>query len=51
MLQEVMHIGITVSDMDKSISFYKDILGLVLKGEMTMTGAEVDKLFNKKIVM
>lgn len=48
MLQEIMHIGITVSDMDKSINFYKDILGLVLKGEMIMTGPETDKLFNKK---
>lgn len=48
MLQKIIHIGLTVSDLDKSINFYKNILGLSFIGEMIMTGHETDKLFNKK---
>ena len=42
MIREVMHIGITVSNMEKSIHFYKDILGLTFKGEAMMEGKETD---------
>ena len=45
MLSEVMHIGITVSDMERSISFYRDILGLDYQGELIMEGPETDALF------
>jgi glyoxylase I family protein len=45
MLKEIMHIGITVSDMERSISFYRDILGLDYKGELIMEGTETDALF------
>lgn len=48
MLNEVMHIGVTVSDMDKSIAFYRDILGLDFKGELVMKGEETDRLFNRE---
>lgn len=48
MIREVMHIGITVSNMEKSIHFYKDILGLTFKGEAMMEGKETDLLFNMK---
>lgn len=48
MLKEIMHVGITVTDMDKSISFYKDILGLKFKGELVMEGKETDLLFHRK---
>ena len=48
MLQEVIHIGVTVSDLDVSIDFYKNILGLSLKGEMVMEGVETDILFGRK---
>ena len=46
MISEVMHIGVTVSDMDKSIAFYKDVLGLKFIGELVMKGKETDELFN-----
>lgn len=45
MLSEIVHIGITVSDMGRSISFYRDILGLEYKGELMMEGPETDILF------
>ena len=48
MIHEVMHIGITVSDMDKSIQFYRDVLGLQFKGELLMEGKEADLLFARK---
>lgn len=45
MLNEVMHIGITVSDMERSIAFYRDVLGLDYQGELMMEGPETDALF------
>lgn len=48
MLNEVMHIGVTVSDMDKSIAFYRDVLGLNFEGEIRMEGKETDLLFGRK---
>ena len=45
MLKEVMHIGITVSNIEISINFYKNILGLTLIGEAFMEGKETDALF------
>ena len=37
-----MHIGITVSNIEKSIIFYRDILGLTFKGQAVMEGKETD---------
>ena len=48
MLKEVIHIGLTVRDLDVSIHFYRDILGLNYEGEVIMEGPETDMLFNKK---
>lgn len=48
MIKEIMHVGITVSDIEKSISFYRDILGLTYKGMLTMEGEETDLLFGSK---
>lgn len=45
MLNEVMHIGITVSNMERSIAFYRDVLGLDYQGELMMEGPESDALF------
>ena len=45
MLKEIVHIGITVSDMERSISFYRDVLGLEYKGELMMEGPEAEMLF------
>ena len=45
MLQEILHVGLTVSDMDRSIAFYRDVLGLAFQGELLMEGPETDRLF------
>lgn len=45
MLKEVMHIGITVSNIENSIKFYRNILGLTLIGQALMEGKETDALF------
>lgn len=48
MIKEIMHIGITVSNLENSIKFYRDILGLTFVGEMVMEGKETDLLFASK---
>ena len=45
MLKEIMHVGITVINIENSIKFYRDILGLTLKGQAIMEGKETDALF------
>jgi len=34
MVGRIYHVGLTVSDLDRSIAFYRDILGLEFQGEM-----------------
>lgn len=48
MIKEVMHIGLTVSDMERSVSFYRDVLGLRFQGELIMQGAATDVLFGRE---
>ena len=48
MINEVIHIGLTVSDLDRSIAFYRDILGLNFIGEILMSGKECDLLFARE---
>ena len=43
----IYHVGLTVSDLDRSIAFYRDILGLKFQGEIFMEGEETDKMFRK----
>ncbi len=45
MLKEIIHIGITVSDMERSLKFYQDVLGLTFAGKLIMEGEATDKLF------
>lgn len=40
MVGKIYHVGLTVSDLDRSIAFYRDILGLAFQGEILMTGEE-----------
>lgn len=47
MLHEIVHIGLTVSDFEKSRAFYGDILGLDCVGELHMQGPECDAIFAK----
>lgn len=48
MVGKIYHVGLTVSDMDRSIAFYRDILGLEFQGEILMAGEETEKMFQKK---
>ena len=50
MIKEIMHVGLTVSNLDNSVKFYRDILGLKYVGEIFMEGKETDLLFNKENV-
>ncbi len=48
MLKQVIHIGLTVSDLTRSIAFYRDVLGLKFVGQMRMQGEATDKLFQRE---
>ena len=48
MMTGIAHIGITVSDLDRSVAFYRDALGLHYQGEMTMSGPETAALFQRE---
>lgn len=48
MINNIAHIGLTVSNLQRSIEFYRDILGLKYIGKMVMTGEATEKLFNLK---
>jgi len=48
MLKEVIHIGLTVSNIDTSIDFYGNLLGLSYEGMIIMEGVETDILFRRK---
>ena len=47
MLGQIYHVGLTFSDLERSIAFYRDILGLDFQGEIFMEGKETDKMFRK----
>lgn len=48
MFGRIYHVGLTVSDLDRSIHFYRDVLGLRFQGELLMKGAETEILFQKE---
>ena len=47
MIGRIYHVGLTVSNIDRSIAFYRDVLGLEFQGEIFMEGEETDKMFRK----
>ena len=47
MIGRIYHVGLTVSDLDRSIAFYRDILGLAFLGEIFKEGKESDKMIRK----
>lgn len=48
MINNIIHVGITVKNMDKSIEFYRDVLGLKFLGEIVMEGKETEILFGRE---
>lgn len=48
MIEDLRHVCIVVSDLDKSLKFYRDILGLVVFKITTLGGRYLEKVFNKK---
>ena len=48
MINEIMHVGLTVKNLDRSVDFYKNTLGLKYLGEILMEGKETELLFNRK---
>ncbi len=47
MVGQIYHVGLTVADMEKTLKFYRDILGLRVQGEILMQGKETDAMFRK----
>ena len=45
MISEIVHVGVTVSDIDRSIAFYRDVVGLEYLGRAVMEGECADRLF------
>jgi catechol-2,3-dioxygenase len=43
--QDVDHVSITVSDLQKSVSFYKDVLSFAYTGSYSIDNKEVKSLF------
>ncbi len=48
MTSHIYHVGLTVSDMDRSIAFYRDVLGLQFQGDLLMDGPETEAMFRRK---
>lgn len=48
MITSIAHIGLTVSNLERSIAFYQDTLHLEYQGEMKMGGPETATLFKRE---
>ena len=44
MIKDVRHVGIVVSDMEKSLKFYRDLLGLKIKSLVNEQGEFLDNM-------
>ena len=49
MVGRIYHVGLTVSDLDRSIAFYRDILGLEFQGEILWKAKKQIKCFVEQI--
>jgi glyoxylase I family protein len=47
MIEQIYHVGLTVRDLDRSVRFYRDILGLQYQGEILMEGKETEAMFQR----
>lgn len=45
MVGKIYHVGLTVSDLDKSVTFYRDILGLEFQGEIQICSGRLFQNF------
>ena len=50
MIKDVRHVGIVVSDMEKSLKFYRDLLGLKIKSLVNEEGEFLDNMLAHKNV-
>lgn len=48
MIGQIYHVGLTVSDLDRSVAFYRDVLGLRYQGEILMEGKETEAIFQRE---
>ena len=48
MIGQIYHVGLTVSDLDRSVAFYRDVLGLRYEGELLMEGKEAEAIFQRE---
>ena len=49
MIGRIYHVGLTVSDLDRSIAFYRDILGFEFQGEILRKAKKPIKCFVEQI--
>ena len=47
MIGQIYHVGLTVSDLDRSVAFYRNVLGLRYEGELLMEGKETEAIFQR----
>ena len=48
MITSIAHIGLTVSDLERSAAFYREHLGLTYVGALSMDGPETERLFGTR---
>ena len=48
-VSRIDHVGVTVSDMDRALAFYRDLLGLRVIADATVAGPEVAELLGLEV--
>ncbi|PIR19746.1 MAG: glyoxalase [Elusimicrobia bacterium CG11_big_fil_rev_8_21_14_0_20_64_6] len=48
MILEIRHTGIVVADLEKSVAFWRDILGFTIDREMDESGSHIDAILGLK---
>nr|WP_294438541.1 VOC family protein [uncultured Blautia sp.] len=47
MVGQIYHVGLTVSNLERSLHFYRDVLGLEYQGQLLMEGKETEAMFQR----
>lgn len=50
MIKGIRHVGITVTNMERSLVFYRDLLGLIIERNMNESGQYIDNMLSMKDV-